>query len=1158
MPLFLSAETIRAELAARIESATGRATRIDGPISFSVIPTARLSAEGVGIAGLASDTEAFSVESVSFGLSLLPLLTGTIDIYGVTITRPSILIETDAGGYNNWSGPATANETTPANIEELIATGQGQVSQSENAAGDAIAALDRLSIGRVTIANGTLIWRDRSSGREERIEALDLDIRVPRLDSAGTVKGSFTRLGVAQSLELDIGERPDPTRFESIPVALTLASEGGTVVAQGTAVAGETLFNGTIDSEGGSFLQFARGFGIDLPRLPVFAAFATTARINATASQIRIEDYSVDLNGLAARGGAAIGLDRVRPGIGLKIAAERIDTALFVAEPNDDGSGATQSGAAGNAGDGAIDFSPLGLVDANIDFSAKEILVGAVPVTDFGMDIQIVNGGITGNIRSATVNGAPGNGTFAVDTSGAVPAISGDVEMSGLDAVGLIALSGMDLPVQAGTIGVDVAFSTRGGTQAALIENLDGNGRVSLVNGRVADLQLADLVGGDTSANQVDEVDVVAEFSSLNGPIEAKGGFGWRGERFTISARGDPRALAAGRATPIAINADSNVVDFGFAGDASTAGLGGGSVSLSTPSLRNLLAWVGQPLAAGTGLGPFSIEGAVSLSDDSFAFEKANFTLDGSSGIGTGKVVFGDKPQVSAGLSMSRLDVTPYMGTSGTASRGGGAGGNTSGGAGGWGTEQISFAGLRAIDANFNFKADEIVADQITIGPSLLTAQITGGKLSAELTEMALYSGIGVGTLSVDGSTATPAIEAFFRLDGIEALPFLRDAAGFSRIEGTGSVSFDIRASGDSEAALMAGLDGKGAIDFRDGAIRGINIPKMVRGLSIDTLLGWQQSENEKTDFSQLSANYTIERGILTNNDLIVVGPLLRMTGAGTVDIPNRSLSYRVDPKIVASLEGQGASEDLEGFAVPIRIEGPWSQPRIYPEIEGILQDPQGALDQLRKLGGGLFGGTGGQQGPADGSSGQGVGDLLSEGVSQGLGNLLGTSDSNTPSAGSAPPSGGLENLLSDGINKGLGGLFGGSDTPPAESQTPAAETPPIVVAPPVLEAPTTTEAPPAAEAPAVDAPATSETAPTAEAPAAENPPVAEEPAASEVQPTAAPSPAEAPAELAPPLDLVAPAAPLPDQPAPDATTTPEEPGATDPAADLLKSLLGQ
>ena len=70
-------------------------------------------------------------------------------------------------------------------------------------------------------------------------------------------------------------------------------------------------------------------------------------------------------------------------------------------------------------------------------------------------------------------------------------------------------------------------------------------------------------------------------------------------------------------------------------------------------------------------------------------------------------------------------------------------------------------------------------------------------------------------------------------------------------------------------------------------------------------------------------------------------------------------------------------------------------------EIEGILQDPEGALEQLRKLGGGLFGTVddGGQSGsPSDGS----VENLLSDGVAKGLGKLLGASDGEAPATGSA------------------------------------------------------------------------------------------------------------------------------------------------------------
>lgn len=1001
LPLFISAETIRTELVTRIETATGCAVRIDGPVSFSVFPLAHLSAEGVGIADFAGGPEAFSVESVSFGLSLLPLMTGNIEIYGITITRPSILIETNESGIANWGTPDAKLDTPPTSIEDVI--GAPQESDPVNA----LAILDRLSIGRVTIAEGTLSWRDTTSGTEQRLESLDLDIRVPKLDGAGSVEGSFTRLGIEQSLELEIGEWPNPARLESIPVKLTLSSDAATLTAEGTALPGDMFFSGVIESTGESFAQFAKGLGVDLPALPAFEKFEAVARVNANASQILVDQYSINLGGIQAQGGAAIGLDRVRPGIGLKIEADRIDAALFIGDSRPTASGGVDTPP--RAQDSApVDFSPLKLADANIDFSASELLIGGVALTDLGLDVQIVDGNLRANIRSLNVGGAPGKGNLVVDTSATAPAVSGTVEMAGLDAAGLVALAGADLPIDSGKIGLNVAFATQGVTQGSLLENLDASGSISIVDGHMSGLGIADLLGGDPSADEIDDVDAVAEFSSLTSPVTVKGGFGWRDERFAISAQGNPRAIMSGASTTITVETRSDRANFGFTGEAGLSGFGAGTFSLSTPSLRNLLAWIGQPLAPGGGFEQFSIEGAVALAEDSFSFENAAFILDGSNGIGTGKFTFGETPNLTAGLAMKRLDVTPYLVAAGGGS-GSGSGRDAAAAAGvsggGWSQDRLGFSGLRAINANLNLKTDEIIADEIAIGPSNLTVKITDGKLSAELTEMALYSGIGVGTLSIDGASATPTLAAFFRLDSIEALGFLRDAAGFSRIEGTAALSFDIRSSGDSEAALMAALSGKGAMEFRNGAIRGINIPNMMRNLSIDTLLGWQQTGNEKTDFSQLSGSYTIENGLLTNNDLVLIGPLIRVTGAGTANIPDRTLAYRVDPKIVATLEGQGGSPELEGFAVPVRLEGSWDQPRIYPEIDGILQDPQKALDQLRALGGGLFGGQSGGDRQATEGETKSVEDTIKDEATKGLDNFLGGLGIDAlPSPSQSPP----------------------------------------------------------------------------------------------------------------------------------------------------------
>ena len=120
LPMFIPSETVRAELIARLEEATGREVRIDGPIEISVLPTASLSAGGVGLGGLTGEGEAFSVESVSFGLSLLPLIGGNVEINALTIVGPRILYEVDETGVSNWDGPPPANAAD--SIEDLIAT----------------------------------------------------------------------------------------------------------------------------------------------------------------------------------------------------------------------------------------------------------------------------------------------------------------------------------------------------------------------------------------------------------------------------------------------------------------------------------------------------------------------------------------------------------------------------------------------------------------------------------------------------------------------------------------------------------------------------------------------------------------------------------------------------------------------------------------------------------------------------------------------------------------------------------------------------------------------------------------------------------------------------------------------------------------------------
>ncbi len=132
-----------------------------------------------------------------------------------------------------------------------------------------------------------------------------------------------------------------------------------------------------------------------------------------------------------------------------------------------------------------------------------------------------------------------------------------------------------------------------------------------------------------------------------------------------------------------------------------------------------------------------------------------------------------------------------------------------------------------------------------------------------------------------------------------------------------------------------------------------------------------------------MSARFQIQEGRAQTTNLRLFGQLVRVTGSGTIDLNTKTLQFKLDPKLVASLEGQGGRADPLGFGVPVNIEGSWSDPRIYPDVAGILSDPDGAYSKLHALGQGLFGK--GDTPSGSGNSNTNPVDTLM----QGLGNML-------------------------------------------------------------------------------------------------------------------------------------------------------------------------
>jgi AsmA protein len=367
--------------------------------------------------------------------------------------------------------------------------------------------------------------------------------------------------------------------------------------------------------------------------------------------------------------------------------------------------------------------------------------------------------------------------------------------------------------------------------------------------------------------------------------------------------------------------------------------------------------------------------------------------LDGAQFSGWASADLSSKPLVKLDLDFQRIDL-------GTPSRGKPAASQP---ATPWSDEPIDLAGMNYVDAQIRMSAAELNIGDARFAPAAVDAALEGGVLKAQFSHLGVYGGEADGELTLDVSGDHPNYMLRSDLAGVRALPLLSSLADFDKIDGKMQARLAFRSSGSSQRAIMAGLSGTASVAFQDGAIRDLNIAKMIRSLTSGTLSGWQQGRDQTTDLTQLSASFRIEQGQAITSDLTLAGPLVRMTGAGTVDLAAKTLAFRVEPKLVMTTEGQGSAANPVGLGIPVAIEGPWAEPRIYLDVAGMLDNPNAAYAKLRELGKGLFG-QGGIGSDSGGVVSDRLGETLGNLLQQGLGNRNTTQPPTSPQDRLKPP----------------------------------------------------------------------------------------------------------------------------------------------------------
>lgn len=276
------------------------------------------------------------------------------------------------------------------------------------------------------------------------------------------------------------------------------------------------------------------------------------------------------------------------------------------------------------------------------------------------------------------------------------------------------------------------------------------------------------------------------------------------------------------------------------------------------------------------------------------------------------------------------------------------------GGAAGQAPEaKIDLSALKGLDLKGTVSIGRLAAAKLTASDIRARIDARDGRLNVAPLSAKLYDGRLDGALAVDADGNRFAAKQ--TLAGVRIGPLLKDLADKDMLEGRGDVALDVAARGDTAAALRKSLAGTARVALADGAVKGINIGQKLRELR-GMLKGGQDvgvasDATQKTDFSELAASFRIANGVARNDDLTAKSPLLRLAGAGDIDIGNERLDYLLKASVVATSKGQGGGEldSLKGITVPVRLTGPFARPDWKIELAGLAGEAAKAKVEEKK-----------------------------------------------------------------------------------------------------------------------------------------------------------------------------------------------------------------
>ncbi|MGZ8143103.1 MAG: AsmA family protein [Methylosarcina sp.] len=257
------------------------------------------------------------------------------------------------------------------------------------------------------------------------------------------------------------------------------------------------------------------------------------------------------------------------------------------------------------------------------------------------------------------------------------------------------------------------------------------------------------------------------------------------------------------------------------------------------------------------------------------------------------------------------------------------------------GLSKLPIDTLKKLNINGNLSLNKLKINDLTMQDIRLSINGKQGNITAKQAIQQFYQGSYSGDLSLSLRNEQSLLSINENIDRVQIEPLLKDFKGKAQIAGVVNASSQLQGQGRNARELKSGLGGQFNFQFKEAAIKGFNLQKIIdsvkasqKGTSVVT-----PNENDQTVFTEITGTAKLSEGLVQNNDLVANSSRFRIDGQGSVNLNTDSLDYKIITRLKKTPANPSETEQFHSTPVVLNIGGTFNKPVYTLDISALLTE---------------------------------------------------------------------------------------------------------------------------------------------------------------------------------------------------------------------------